>query len=216
MKKINKLIAVILSVTVLMLSFTLFSTSASAVTYSVSDIAGKKGEMVTIFVKINSSVDIWGANVVLEYDSSQLEYVSCSSGSAVSNGSLNHTDSSIRFSGTYASMNDTVFSVNFRILKDDGKSLLTLRSTENIDYNANLYSCTTKNGAVVVLNSTTLLGDVTGDNDVTTRDARTVLQYSTASKIPTDKQSALADINKDGEITTLDARRTLQIATGLY
>ena len=213
--KTTKYLAIIMSIIIIVLSFPLINASAQGVSYSANDIAGKKGETVTVTVKISSSSKIWGSNIFLAYNSTELQYVSSSKGDAVSNGSLHNTGSSVNFSGTYGNTNATVFTVKFKIIKDSGTYTLKLTSTENIDYDGKSYSCTTKNGSVTVLNSTTILGDVTGDGKIAATDARMILQNVAGLKTLSNKQIALADVNKDGKIAATDTRYILQIVAGL-
>lgn len=124
--------------------------SAASVTYSCTSASGTKGDTVTVSVKISSSVQIWGANVKLGFNSSELQYVSCEKGGIVSGGSLNPQGSSINFSGMFNAKSGTVFTVKFKILKDSGSSKLTLSSTENTDYDGNVYSCSATGGSVTV------------------------------------------------------------------
>ncbi len=213
--KITKFFAIIISIVIIVLSFPLINASAQGISYSANDVAGKKGETVTVTVKISSSSKIWGSNVYLAYNSNELQYVSSSKGDAVSNGSLHNTGSSVNFSGTYGKTNATVFTVKFKVLKDLGTYTLKITSTENIDYNGKEYSCTTKNGSVTVLNSTTILADVTGDGKIAATDARMILQAVAGLKTLSNKQLALADVNKDGSVTAVDARYILQVVAGL-
>ena len=215
MKTVRKFLAIIISVIMTLLCFPLLASGAQTVSYSANDIAGKKGETVTVTVKISSTVKVWGSNVSLSYNSSELQFVSCSKGDAISNGSLHNTGSAVNFSGTYKSTTATVFTVKFKIKKDSGTCTLKLTSTENIDYDGKSYSCTTKNGSVTVLNSTTILGDVTGDGKIAATDARMILQYVAGIKTLSNKQIALADVNKDGKIAATDARYVLQMVAGL-
>lgn len=52
-------------------------------------------------------------------------------------------------------------------------------------------------------------GDVNGDGEMTTADARAVLLYTVGSLALTDAQKAVADVNDDGDVSTLDAREIL-------
>lgn len=62
----------------------------------------------------------------------------------------------------------------------------------------------------------TLLGDVNGDGEVTSRDARWVLQYSVGILTDSDlKCPENADYDGNGEVTSRDARKTLQASVGL-
>ena len=213
--KTTKFLAILISIVIAVVPFFTINASAQGVTYSANNVAGKKGETVTVTVKISSGSKIWGSNVSLSYNSAELQYVSSSKGDAISNGSLHNTGSAVNFSGTYKSTDATVFTVKFKILKSSGTYTLKLTSTENIDYNGKSYSCTTKNGSVTVLNSTTILGDVTGDGNLGATDARMILQSIAGLKTLSNKQSALADVNKDAVVTAVDARYILQTVAGL-
>lgn len=54
-----------------------------------------------------------------------------------------------------------------------------------------------------------MLGDVTGDSNVTAADARLVLRFSSKLETPTAMQAALADVNGDAKITAADSRSIL-------
>ena len=78
MKTVRKFLAIIISVIMTLLSFSVLASGAQTVSYSANDVAGKKGETVTVTVKISSTAKIWGSNVSLSYNSSELQFVSCS------------------------------------------------------------------------------------------------------------------------------------------
>ena len=150
-----KKVMAVLTAFIIIISMFVMPSNAASVSYSASSVSGAKGDTVTVSVKISSSVQIWGANVMLGYNSSELQYVSSSKGGAVSSGSLNNTGSSVNFSGMFSAKSGTVFTVKFKILKSSGSSTLTLTSTENIDSDANKYECSTTNGKVTVTNPAT-------------------------------------------------------------
>ncbi len=147
--------AVLSALIILVSMLVLPASAATNVNYSTSSASGQKGDTVTISVKMSSSVAIWGANVMLGYNSSELQYVSSSKGNVVASGSLNNTGSSVNFSGMYGAKSGTVFTVKFKILKSSGSSTLTLTSTENIDSDAKTYACSTSNGKVTVTKAVT-------------------------------------------------------------
>lgn len=209
-----KFIAVMIAFILLISSFTVISANAANVAYTVTNVSGKKGDTVTVAVKISSDAEIWGANVMLGYNPYELQYVSSSKGDSVSSGSLHNTGSSINYSGTYSNTNGTVFTVKFKILKDSGTSALRLTSTENIDYNGKNYACSVADGTVTV-NSSSLLGDANGDGMVSGIDARIVLQHSANIVTLDTSTQKLVDVNKDGNVTSIDARWILQIAAGI-
>ena len=116
MKITSKFLAVLTAFIILISTFVM-PINAASVNYTASSVSGAKGDTVTVSVKISSSVEIWGANVMLGYNSSELQYVSSAKGGAVSSGSLNNTGSSVNFSGMFSAKSGTVFTVKFKILK---------------------------------------------------------------------------------------------------
>lgn len=92
-----------------------------------------------------------------------------------------------------------------------GEGTLTLKAlqasrTETVNYVADgAYS----SGSLSADSDDYLLGDVDGNGEITTADARIILQYTIGSVTLTDKQIKAADFNGDGTITTADARDVL-------
>ncbi len=215
MKTKLKSIALVMALVTLISSFTVFTASAANVSYSATSVAGKKGDTVIITVKLSSDVDIWGANVMLGYNSSELQFVSCDTGDIASTGNLYNTGSSVNYSGVFSGKSGTIFSVKFKILKSSGSSTLKLTSTENIDYSGTSYSCSVKNGKVTVLDKSAVIGDANDDKKVTAVDARLVLQKVAGVNSLSELQSLLVDMNGDGSVTAVDARMILQIVAGL-
>ncbi len=62
---------------------------------------------------------------------------------------------------------------------------------------------------------TYILGDVDGDDEVTSSDARLALRAAVKLETLTEAQTQAADADKDGEITSSDARLILRAAVGL-
>ena len=54
------------------------------------------------------------------------------------------------------------------------------------------------------------LGDVNEDGQITTADARAVIEMTLRLKTPTATQKLAADVNRDNQITTADARRIIE------
>ena len=213
MKTKFKSIALVMALVTLISSFTVFTASAKGITYSVTSAKGKKGDTVTVSVSLSSDIEIWGANLMLGYNPSELEVVECKTGNAADTNSLHDTGSSVNFSGMFAAKSGTVFTVKFKILKGYGTSNLTLTSTENTDYDGKTYDCTITQGKITVDNPAT--GDVNSDGNVTAVDARVVLQSVAGSQTLNSSQKKLVDMNGDGKITAVDARMILQIVAGL-
>lgn len=57
-------------------------------------------------------------------------------------------------------------------------------------------------------------GDVDGDGEITSTDARLVLQATAGKVTLTDEEKAAADVDGDGEVTSTDARLILQESAG--
>ncbi len=208
MKKTSKFFAVLTAFIILISTFVLPSHAAS-VNYTASSVSGAKGDTVTISVKISSSVSIWGANVMLGYNSSELQYVSSAKGGAVSSGSLNNTGSSVNFSGMFSAKSGTVFTVKFKILKSSGSSTLTLTSTENIDSDAKTYECSTTNGKVTVTVPVTSIkldkSSVTLKKGETSQLTATVSPDNATNKAVTYSSSntKVAKVSSSGKITAV-------------
>ncbi len=60
-----------------------------------------------------------------------------------------------------------------------------------------------------------LLGDVDGDGQITSSDARSALRAAVGLDSLSEKQKIAADVNKDGAVTSTDARSILRCAVGL-
>ncbi len=208
MKKTSKFFAVLTAFIILVSTFVLPSQAAS-VNYTASSVSGAKGDTVTVSVKISSSVSIWGANVMLGYNSSELQYVSSAKGGAVSSGSLNNTGSSVNFSGMFSAKSGTVFTVKFKILKNSGSSTLTLTSTENIDSDAKTYECSTTNGKVTVTVPVTSIklnkSSVTLKKGETSQLTATVSPDNATNKAVTYSSSntKVAKVSSSGKITAV-------------
>lgn len=208
MKQISKIMAIVTAF-IILVSMLVLPANAADVNYSVTSASGATGDKITVTVKLSSSVQIWGANVSLGYNSSELEYVSHSQGGIVSGGSLVHKGSSVNFSGMYNAKSGTVFTVTFKILKSSGTSKLTLTSSENTDSNGTTHTCSTSGGTVTIskavtgisLNrsSATLKKGETSDliATVTPSDAtnKTVTYSSSNTKVAT--------VNSSGKITAV-------------
>lgn len=154
MKKNFKCLTLLVAMIILMSGICVVPVyAASDVHYSVSSAIGATGETVKVSVTLSSTVELWGANVSLAYNSADLEVVSCSTGDAVGAGnSVNDTGSAVNFSGMYAKTSGTVFTVEFKILKESGTSKLTLSSSENTDSDGVVHSYTASHSYVTVSN----------------------------------------------------------------
>lgn len=187
----------------------MFSASAASVKYSVTGASGTKGSNVTVSVKLSSDVQIWGANVSLKFNSSELAYISCAKGGLVSGGSLNGGGSQINFSGMYNGKSGTVFTATFKILKDSGTASLSLSSTENTDENGKAYSCTASGASITVTKPVTGVslntGSVTLSKGGTAQLTATVSPSDATNKTVTYSSSntKVATVSGSGKITAV-------------
>lgn len=209
-----KSLAVFMAVLTVISSFTVLTVSAANISYTVTSVEGKQGDTVTVSVKLSSDIAVWGSNVMLGYNSSELEVVKCTKGDVASSGSLYNTGSSVNYSGMYSAKKGTIFTVEFKILKSSGTSALKLTSTENIDGSGKFYECSVADGKVAI-KATEATGDANNDGQVTAVDARLVLQHVAEIKVLSSSQSKNVDMNGDGNITAVDARIILQKVAGL-
>ena len=208
MKRMSKILAIITSFIILVSMFILPVNAATA-NYSVSSASGTVGSKVTVTVKLSSSVQIWGANVSLGYNSSELEYVSHSQGGIISGGSLVHKGSSINFSGMYNAKSGTVFTVTFKILKSSGTSSLTLTSSENIDSNGTTHTCSTSGGTITI--SKPVTGVSLNQTSVTLKKGETATLSATVTPSDatnktvtyTSSNTKVATVNSSGKITAV-------------
>ncbi len=215
MKTKLKSLAVFMAMVMLISSFAVLTVSAANISYTVTSVEGKKGDTVTVSVKLSSDIDVWGSNVMLGYNSSELEVVKCTKGDVASSGSLHNTGSSVNYSGMYSKKQGTIFTVEFKILKSSGTSTLKLTSTENIDGSGKFYECSVADGKVTVVGGTVATGDANNDGQATAVDARIVLQCVAGAQTLNSSQSKHVDMNGDGKITAVDARIILQMVAGL-
>lgn len=152
MRKNLKKLSILLTLVFLITGICVVPVSAADVTYSVTPAIGATGETVTISVSLSTSVDLWGSNVSLKYNSAELQVVNYATGGAVSTGSIIDTGSSVNFSGMYGAKSGTVFTVSFKIIKASGKSDLYLNSSENTDVGGLPLSCSVSNAGITILN----------------------------------------------------------------
>ena len=84
-------------------------------------------------------------------------------------------------------------------------------ATEHTDVDADGF-CDHCNAA---MGDSFMLGDVNGDGQITSLDARAALRASVGLDVLTELQTKAADIDKNGVITSLDARSILRCSVGL-
>ncbi len=89
-------------------------------------------------------------------------------------------------------------------LVSDGDGMATGFKVDNVD----------KDGAVTEY-TVSVTGDINGDGDVTSSDAREILRTSSALQKLENEYFVSADTNGDGKITASDARKTLRVSASL-
>ncbi len=213
MRKNMKNISVLLALVLLLTSVCAVSVVAADVNYSVSSATGATGETVTVTVSLSTSVDLWAANVSLGYNSSELQVVSYTAGSATTGGSINDTGSAVNFSGMFTAKSGTVMKVSFKILKESGKSNLALTSSENIDYENNAYEFTTSNGSITINN------DISVEKVTLDKTSITLKKGATSKVVATIQPSNTTEKNigfysSDDDIVTVDDNGNITAVSG--
>ena len=213
MKRISKGISILLALMLLVVSVGIIPVSAADVTYSVSPAKGATGETVTVSVSLSTSIDLWGSNVQLKYNPSELQVVDYATGSAVSNGSINDSGSSVNFSGMYAAKSGTVFTVSFKILKESGKSSLALSSTENTDNAGTMYNdIGISNGSITIVNSVPAEKITLDKTSVTLEKGKTAVIKATVT--PANATTGVTFYSSDDDIATVGADGTITAVKG--
>lgn len=213
MKKTIKSISVLLALMLLVSSIGVIPVSAADVTYSVSSAKGATGDTVSVSVSLSTSVDLWGSNVQLKYNPAELQVVNYKTGSAVSNGSINDSGTSVNFSGVYGAKSGTVFTVSFKILKESGKSSLTLSSSENTDNNGAMYNdIGFSNGSIVIVNSVPAENITLDKTSVTLQKGKTTVLKATVT--PENATTGVTFYSSDDDIATVSEDGTITAVKG--
>lgn len=213
MKKTIKSISVLLALMLLVSSIGVFPVSAADVTYSVSSAKGATGETVSVSVSLSTSIDLWGSNVQLKYNPSELQVVSYATGSAVSNGSINDSGTSVNFSGMYGAKSGTVFTVSFKILKESGKASLSLSSSENTDNDGAMYNdIGFSNGSIVIVNSVAAEKITLDKTSVTLEKGKTTVLKATVT--PENATTGVTFYSSDDDIATVSEDGTITAVKG--
>ncbi len=213
MRKNMKNISVILTLVLLLTSVCAVSVSAADVNYSVSSATGATGETVSVAVSLSTSVDLWAANVSLGYNPSELQVVSYTAGSATASGSINDTGSAVNYSGMFSSKSGTVMNISFKILKEPGKSTLTLTSSENIDYDNNSYEFATSNGSITVNNDVPVEKVTLDKTSITLKKGATSKITATVSPSNTTEKN-IGFYSSDDDIVTVDDNGNITAVSG--
>lgn len=214
MRKNIKFLSLLVAIIVLMSGILVVPVSAADVNYSVSSAIGATGETVSVRVMVNSKINIWASVVSLSYNPDELEVVNYKLGNAVqASGSLTDSGSTVNFAGLFNSTSGTVFTVDFKILKESGTSRLTLSSSENIDYDNNPYTPSVSHSYVTVSNKVDIpVEKITLDKTSVTlkKNGTHKLVVKVSPENTTDKtilfQSSndnVAEVSNDGVITAI-------------
>lgn len=132
MRRMSKFMAVLSAFIILVSMFVLPTSAATNINYSVSSATGAMGDTVTVTVKASSSIGMTAASININFDSSKLQYVSGTAGSAFDNCRVKSVSSSsvlctgmtpydedAKKSGTFATL-------KFKILASSGTASLTI------------------------------------------------------------------------------------------
>lgn len=105
-----------------------------------------------------------------------------------------------------------VYDISFASVED--RTMATNSSIQALDINWVNGSVTVNGNAEDIANAE-LIGDVNGDNEVTSYDALLILQATTQLYDMNISEQIISDSNFDGEISSYDALNLLQYSTGI-
>ena len=233
MKKLNKMLALFLSLVMLFsaIPLTVFAATENpyeqpvgSAEFSVSTSFCATGETTKIFVDISENSQMSAALFVLNYDTSLLKATNVETGLVLKNGYTSHN---ITKSGmvkvAYADVNPSydagrLFEVEFEVIGEipDGELFVDVPVTLHVEDLRNYedYKITpvVTDGKITMIN--TPYGDVNLSSDTTATDALMAL-YSNSQLIElTDEQKTVADVNGDGKVSAADALLILQYSAG--
>ena len=196
-------------------------TVSGHVQFTVSNVTGKAGDTVTVSINISANSKMSAGTFEISFDPALLEYVSAAKGTALTVG-MEHIDydaanSIITMAYINSGELDTsgsIIDIQFKIKAGIPNQVINMDMSvlELIDSNYYCLLFTITQGTINVVSI--LLGDINGDNKITTVDALQALQAASGRRTLSDIEKAAADVNGDGKITTVDALKILQYASG--
>lgn len=195
----------------------------------------KAGEYIDIKVTLDNAVGLTDGSFDLSFDQSVLQYVSCETVYIANGGSVAGIDKDGIFRCALAYMNycttDSLylFTVRFKVIKNSD-TVLSLRSSDVV-FNSNktvspkevklTAEKTLTNHPVTNPPITTepapsyMLGDINGDNRVTSADARAALRIALRLDSVSGAALLAANVNGDDKVTSADSRIILRVALKL-
>ena len=113
----------------------------------------------------------------------------------------------------YGAKSGTVFTVSFKILKESGKSSLTLSSSENTDNNGAMYNdIGFSNGSIVIVNSVPAENITLDKTSVTLQKGKTTVLKATVT--PENATTGVTFYSSDDDIATVSEDGTITAVKG--
>ena len=183
--------------------------------YRVNNSIGRAGEQVTVTVSVEKNPGISGFRHDIVFDTSALRFVSAQKASRLDVGTLvvNEEQTSqgkvtlVWFNPTDFRGNDVLYTLTFEVLDgaEVGSHAVELNFSDNDNRNAlgEQVLFLRENGSVIVVDY--ILGDVTGDKAIGTKDVVLLAQVVSGQSISlTESQKKAADVNQDGTVDIAD------------
>jgi len=193
--------------------------NSTNVFFTVGSVTGYRGENITADIDISANSNIAAATFVLNFDSTKLEFVSASAGSALDIGMTDINPSGSKITMAYINtqglkQSGTILEVQFKIKSDltDQISPLTFSVPESIDLSEHNLPTAIAPGAITILDY--MLGDVNKNGTITSADALMALQIASGRTAATEYTGMAADVNNNATVTSADALQILQFASG--
>ncbi len=183
-------------------------------TLKVGSVQANAGDTITVPVTLEK-VSLATLSYAITYDSSKLKFVSIDDIAFDMYETNTATKGKIVVIATNSgdAITDVVANVTFEVIAtDDCTTNIGVTITEAYNGDDKAVELNTAAGTVEVI--TYIMGDPTGDGEVTALDARWVLQAAADSRTLTEQEKKAADVNGDGVVSAIDARWILQVAAG--
>ncbi len=208
MKKAKVYLSVLTVLIVLISTMTVgVFADSSRMGVSVSNSAAQKGDTVTVTVKVNSNPGIAGLDFVLNYDTSDLQYVSSSVGTVGNSFTLNGCNNTaggvrgafLNVDGKETGSTGTVATVKFKVISDKAKTSSVSLSSNFSTSNADNLNNTTVTSSVKLNSAVTTHPTTTKQN---TTKATTTKQNTTKQNTTKRTTTEKASTTHNGETTT--------------
>ncbi len=183
---------------------------------TVSKVEASSGDTVTVTVTADENIGMATGGIMINYDRTALELISCDAGNLIKNASCvinkNRNDNGvIKLYANFVSLDNIVaggelFTMTFKVnenTEDDTHLPITIDKITLNNNEEEVLAVETVNGEIHVLNYE--LGDVNQNGTVDLLDVFAVMRYDVGLRELSASQKRAADVNGDGTVDIADA-----------